>query len=90
MPQVFREYPVAARLCATMTRLWADATVELLLRLQADHEVLELAFGGGAALGRVEEISTGAGDTHDGGRSVAIVRFASIPFTRPGTARTVR
>lgn len=70
------EHPVAARLCNRVLELWVDSTVEMLSRVEADGPALDAAFGGGLPLGQVIGLTVGAGDTHDGGRSVMILRFA--------------
>ncbi len=73
----FEEYPVLARLIAEQTTRWVTVSLELLERLSADFDALRSVFGGGQALGSLVDISAGLSDPHDGGRSVAIVRFGS-------------
>jgi len=73
----FREHCVAARLCGTVALLWIDATAELLARLAEDAPALEAAFGGGAPLGTVAELTAGVSDPHQGGRTVLLVRWSS-------------
>ena len=49
----------------------------ILRRLAADRPEIEAALGGGRPAGRVLEVRSGLSDPHDGGRTVAVVRFAS-------------
>jgi type 2 lantibiotic biosynthesis protein LanM len=74
MAGVWSRYPVAARLCGTLTTLWADTTAEFLTRLDEDRGTLHAAFGQSAPLGPVLDADA-AGDSHDGGRQVLILTF---------------
>ena len=74
---IFEEYPVLARLIAKQTTRWVTQSLELLERLAQDVDALEHAFAGGQRLGLVVGVSQDLADQHDGGRSVAIVRFSS-------------
>ncbi|MFG2765447.1 type 2 lanthipeptide synthetase LanM family protein [Streptomyces rubiginosohelvolus] len=82
-------YPVLARLLATVCLNSADAFAELVARLAADRHLLAPAgvFGdrGGspdgalrtyAGPGALTGVEAGAGDSHRGGRSVMLLRFA--------------
>ncbi|MGW4173838.1 type 2 lanthipeptide synthetase LanM family protein [Streptomyces rubiginosohelvolus] len=78
-------YPVLARLLATACLNSADAFAELVARLAADRHLLAPAgvFGDrGGALGAstgpgaLTGVEAGAGDSHRGGRSVMLLRFA--------------
>ena len=51
--------------------------MELRRRLATDRRAIVAAWGGGRPLGRVLEVRSGLSDPHDGGRTVAVVRFAS-------------
>jgi len=73
---LFEEYPVLARLVAEQSTRWVTVGLELLERLAEDFAALEKAFAGGERLGSLVGVSQDA-DPHDGGRSVAIVRFSS-------------
>ncbi|HET7463669.1 MAG TPA: type 2 lanthipeptide synthetase LanM [Longimicrobium sp.] len=68
-------YPVLARVLADVLAGWHAAAVELFQRLGSDHAALAEAFSPGAPLGRLEEVSADAGDVHDFGRTVAVLRF---------------
>jgi len=70
------EYPVLTRLLVQLATLAADAQAELLLRLAADRAVVVQRLLAGADPGPLVEVQTG-GDTHHGGRAVAILRFAN-------------
>jgi type 2 lantibiotic biosynthesis protein LanM len=71
------EYPVLARQVATLALRWTATTTELLERLGADREAIAGGLGDGRDPGEVVEIWPGLSDPHDGGRSVAILRFSS-------------
>ncbi|MEV4915833.1 type 2 lanthipeptide synthetase LanM family protein [Streptomyces tirandamycinicus] len=73
---LLRSYPVlAAELVAELHR-WIEVRAEFTGRLVDDLPVLRDWFGLAAeTLADVAEVEFGAGDTHRGGRSVAIVRF---------------
>lgn len=68
------EYPMLARLLATVTGHWQRNTVELLQRVVADREAIAGHFGwtGGPAW---TGVSGGLSDPHLGGRSVLILHF---------------
>ncbi len=73
----FQEYTVLARLLATITDLWVEATVEFLQRLAADRPEMQRMFGGEGELGRVIEIQPALSDAHRGRRQVLALTFAS-------------
>lgn len=73
----FREYAVLARLLATITELWIEATVEFLQRLAADWPDIQQMFGGESELGRVTKVQPSLSDPHRGRRSVIALIFAS-------------
>jgi type 2 lantibiotic biosynthesis protein LanM len=73
---LFAEYPVLARLLGQACQHAADAHVELLERFDADRELIVMRLLGGADPGDLVEIQTGSGDSHQRGRSVAILHFA--------------
>ncbi|MEO7236959.1 MAG: type 2 lanthipeptide synthetase LanM family protein [Lapillicoccus sp.] len=74
---VFLRYPVLARLTATVTDLWVEATAELLTRLAADAEQLAQTFQAGIPLGRATAVGTATSDPHNEGRSVVDLTFES-------------
>lgn len=78
-------YPVLARVLAQAAMNAADAFAEMLGRLAADQELLgSSAVFGGRGAGRstaygphtLTRVETGTGDSHRGGRSVMLLRFA--------------
>ncbi|MFI7287067.1 type 2 lanthipeptide synthetase LanM family protein [Streptomyces anulatus] len=82
-------YPVLARLLATACLNAGDAFAEMAARLAADRHLLapsgvlgdragspEGGLGGGAGPGALTGVEAGAGDSHRGGRSVMLLRFA--------------
>ena len=73
----FTAYPVAARLFVQVIDLWIDATVELVLRLDADYSSVVRSFSEGTDPGRVVDVATQVADMHGGGRTVQILVFES-------------
>ena len=74
----FREYPVLARLLATVTMRWVEANAEFLHRLEADRDEIRRVFGGDVDdLGQVTTVQTSLSDPHNGGRSVMVLKFAT-------------
>ncbi|MFF7633720.1 type 2 lanthipeptide synthetase LanM family protein [Kitasatospora sp. NPDC008050] len=71
------EYPVLARLLAQRAGHAVAAWRELLDRFRADRAELVATLLGGRNPGALTEIDLSAGDSHDGGRAVALLRFAS-------------
>lgn len=82
-------YPVLARLLATACLNAGDAFAEMAVRLAADRHLLapsgvlgdragspEGGLGGSAGPGALIGVEAGAGDSHRGGRSVMLLRFA--------------
>ncbi|MCX4743977.1 type 2 lanthipeptide synthetase LanM family protein [Kitasatospora sp. NBC_01287] len=69
------EYPVLARLLAQCCEQAVQAWSELLERFAADRSALLEGLLAGTDPGRLVEVETGAGDRHQHGRSVAILRF---------------
>ncbi|WP_405187911.1 type 2 lanthipeptide synthetase LanM family protein [Streptomyces anulatus] len=83
------DYPVLARLLATACLNAGDAFAEMAARLAADRHLLapsgvlgdragspEGGLGGNAGPGTLIGVEAGAGDSHRGGRSVMLLRFA--------------
>lgn len=69
--------PVLARLAATRVEHWLAATAELLERLRVDQQLLRDTFAGSRPLGPVRSAALGLSDPHGGGRTVAVLEFAS-------------
>lgn len=74
-PDVFRAYPVAARLLSEITEYWVEAMAEFLDRLGEDFPEIREKFFAGRDPGRVAELSGFSSDSHNRGRSVLIARF---------------
>jgi type 2 lantibiotic biosynthesis protein LanM len=74
---LFAEYPVLARLLGQACQYAADAQVELLERFNADRGLIVARLLGGVDPGPLVDVHTGSGDSHQRGRSVAILRFAN-------------
>lgn len=74
---LFEEYPVLARLMATVSGLWCESTQEFLDRLAEDHALVAESLGSGRDPGKVTDLETGLSDRHHGGRTVIAVTFAS-------------
>lgn len=70
-------YPVLARLLADAASRLAAGTVELLDRLRADRAAVADALLDGRDPGRLDRLDLDRGDPHDGGRTVAVLSFAS-------------
>jgi type 2 lantibiotic biosynthesis protein LanM len=73
----FQEYPVLARLAATVTDLWVDATREFICRLESDKLEIQHTFQPDTELGQVVAVQANLSDYHNNGRSVIAVQFAS-------------
>ncbi len=73
--RLLRCYPALARLIAVAYRNWCDVTAELIGRLDRDRHRLEAAFAA-PGLGALAECMLCMGDSHDHGRTVAMLRFA--------------
>jgi type 2 lantibiotic biosynthesis protein LanM len=70
-----QEYPVLARYLITLIDEWADYSLEFMGHLSADWEMIGQKFAQGTDPGPLVEIKAGAGDVHNNGRSVALLRF---------------
>jgi hypothetical protein len=75
--QLLNEYPVLGALAGLALSQWRIASVEMVDRLATDQSELQRAFGGGGPSDRLAEVELGAGDLHNGGRAVALLRFES-------------
>ncbi|MBM7774784.1 type 2 lantibiotic biosynthesis protein LanM [Actinokineospora baliensis] len=74
---LFTEYPVLGRLLARTCDQAVQTTLELLDRFTADRRAIVTDLLGGTDPGPLTAIDSGAGDRHQGGRAVAMLRFAS-------------
>lgn len=73
------EYPVLARLAVSFVDRWVETTIEFLNRLAEDWSTIQETFRAdlpGHNSGILSEVSGDAGDTHHGGRAVAVVTFS--------------
>jgi type 2 lantibiotic biosynthesis protein LanM len=75
--ELLRRYPVLARQAVLRIDQWLDTSGELLARLAADWQQIRAAFSPRAEPGQLAEVRAGAGDSHRGGRTVTLLRFAS-------------
>ncbi|MEQ9356933.1 type 2 lanthipeptide synthetase LanM, partial [Coleofasciculus chthonoplastes] len=73
----FQDYPVLARLVATVTDFWVDATGEFIQRLTADWSNIQQTFQPDMELGQVNSINPCKSDPHNQGRAVIEVSFTS-------------
>ncbi|MEW5985978.1 MAG: type 2 lanthipeptide synthetase LanM family protein [Chloroflexota bacterium] len=73
----FQEYPVLARLVATVTDGWVEATADFLQRAWADRRRLQAIFGEHEELGTIAAVEPTLSDPHQGGRSVIFVTWSS-------------
>jgi type 2 lantibiotic biosynthesis protein LanM len=71
------EYPVLARRVVQRIDRWVAYGIEFVGRLIADWSMLLAKFCSGHDPGPLVEVTGGAGDSHRGGRSVLLLRFAS-------------
>ena len=69
-------YPPLADLLEQVCKLHTYAAIELLGRLSEDLPSLCRKFGTDGRLGHLASLEVGRGDTHSGGRSVAILHFS--------------
>jgi type 2 lantibiotic biosynthesis protein LanM len=75
--QMLRELPVLGRLLGTSVLQWIEASAELLRRIDNDAADLHWILGAGRAPAPAVRVNAGLSDPHDGGRTVALVTFAS-------------
>ncbi|MBI4818963.1 MAG: type 2 lantipeptide synthetase LanM [Deltaproteobacteria bacterium] len=74
---LFREFPVLARLTATTVDQWVAASAELIERCSIDSTLLTEMYGAKSPSRAIAKLRPGLSDRHDGGRTVAEVRFDS-------------
>jgi class II lanthipeptide synthase len=73
----FLEYPVLARQLAVVSMHRIDAYVELAERLAADRDELDRHLAIAPEAGAVVAVELGLSDSHHGGRTTALLTFAS-------------
>lgn len=74
---LFEEYPMLARQVVEITNCWLACELELLQRLCADWDEICRVFSPEGDPGVLTQVLEGAGDTHDGGHSVATLTWSS-------------
>jgi type 2 lantibiotic biosynthesis protein LanM len=74
---ILRQYPVLARGLVETVDRWVAVSLEILERLAADWGDLRARFAPADEPGSLAEIQAGLGDSHRGGRTVVLFRFAS-------------
>ncbi len=74
---LFAEYPELGRALDVVAEAHVRADLELVARAAADADALRRRFGAGRELGPVVGVRGGMGDSHAGGRTVSVLRFAS-------------
>jgi type 2 lantibiotic biosynthesis protein LanM len=74
--QLFTDKPVLLRLIATVTGQWLDATLEFLVRLEADLPTIRGDLLAVSTTGKVAKIEGDLSDPHNFGRSVRVITFA--------------
>jgi lantibiotic modifying enzyme len=77
MLALLAEYPSLARRLVETVDSWTANTLEMLQRLSTDWAEIESTFSPETDPGQLVEIQEGAGDFHEGGRSVTILAFQS-------------
>jgi type 2 lantibiotic biosynthesis protein LanM len=77
MLALLEEYPVLARQLAALTHRLIRHVLELLQRLCADWDEICQLFSPASDPGVLTAIQTGAGDIHQGGRSVTILTWSA-------------
>lgn len=77
MLTLLEEYPVLARQLVEIIEHWVERSLELLQRLRADWDEIRETFCPDGDPGTLTEIREGAGDAHQGGRSVTILTWSS-------------
>jgi hypothetical protein len=75
--EILGRYPVLARDACRQTEQWAETTLEMMERFAADREEIVRLFASGEDPGALAGVRIGLSDRHAGGRSVAILDFAS-------------
>lgn len=74
---ILRQYPILARAVVHVVSRWVAVSLELLERLAADWKDLRALFSPETGPGPLAEVRTGLGDSHRGGRTVTLFRFAT-------------
>ena len=72
-----KRYPALARILGVRVEAWSRAVGEFLDRVESDGELIAGRFNDGSEIGNLTKARFGRGDSHNGGRSVAILEFDS-------------
>jgi type 2 lantibiotic biosynthesis protein LanM len=75
--EILRRYPVLARDACRHAEQWVETGLEMIERLAADRDEIVHRLADGEEPGPLTAVETGLSDRHSGGRSVAILAFAS-------------
>jgi type 2 lantibiotic biosynthesis protein LanM len=75
--ELFREYPVLARVVITILDNWVKSSLEVLERWCADLPMIRETFNADREIGTLVSIEGDAGDCHRGGRTVWILACSS-------------
>ena len=73
--RLFADKPILLRLIAAITRQWIETSHELVIRLDADMEIIRQDILRSSNSSRVAMIECELSDLHHGGRSVKIISF---------------
>lgn len=77
LKNMYREYPVLLDLMSKKTTNYFNLIKEILSNTEMEITHLSDVFNGGLPLGKIKKITTGAGDTHSGGKTVSVIIFDS-------------
>lgn len=75
MRELFRKFPVAARLLATTLGDFVDNSLALAVALTDDAAAIARCFSGGRPVGKVVALRTSLSDRHNRGRTVSLLTF---------------
>lgn len=75
--EILQRYPVLARDACRHAGQWCESTLEMMARFAADRDEIVRRFAAGQDPGPLAGVATGLSDRHSGGRSVAVLTFAS-------------
>ena len=75
--EILRRYPVLAREACLVSDQWVEASLEMAERFASDRDEIVRLLAAGADPGPVAAVRAGLSDPHAGGRSVAVLTFAS-------------
>lgn len=74
---LLQDYPVLAQQLVICIERWVAVSLEFIQRLCNDWKAIHTTFLPASNPGLLIEIKTGAGDCHQGGRTVTIAKFSS-------------